>query len=553
MQSKKLNNLYKKLGKTKDFDNQVQLKHEITDVLEKSCLSDALTFVNGFIEELQEYDRVDDIDTCLVRKASILRKLGNPVEARSIYFGLLKGTENLSIKARTYMGFAVLYYSSGDRSRTLKYINKAIELAEKIDDRLTYAKALNVKGAACITANKNLMAYNVFSRARNEFFKLNEMYHVANEDVWLASALTEMGDYHRSIEHLTRALEYFEKHEVMSGIADTCNSLGLNCLRIEQYDQAKNFMLRALEYYVHHKAKDKMADIESNLGLLYKKFKHYPMALQHYFKSLEYRPENSFYKRMYTFSNICSLYVDIEDYENAEKYLQMSLDIHEDLKLKDPFISTYNMALKLATVTGDDRKFKYYEGKIAGYESTMTLVNKEVFFSICSKYYESVNDYNKTIYYLKKFIDLQYDIRNENRELYETLLENRLEIMKYTANLEKEEKENEKLRELNQDLQRVNTKLLAAQKEIIELERKNSVLAMGITINHEIRQPLMALYGYIEMLDMNIENKTDAQRRFFDKIYKNKEQIDVLLSKYRDNNNYTFDEYVDDITMVQFE
>ena len=555
MQSNKLNTLMEKLKNTNDFKKRIALKYEILNHLEKYSLDKAMIFIDDFITELREHDLTTDIDECLLIKASIYRKLDKTKQAKLIYFDLLQRNRysNLSIKARTYMGFAVLYYKFGNRKKLLKYINKTLEIAENINDKLTYAKALNVKGAFYLTENKNLAAYEVFTKAKREFQKLGELYQVANANVWLASAISEIGDYHRSIEHLTEALTYFEKNEVFTGIADTCNSLGLDCLSINQLEQAKSFFLRALEYYIQHNAKDKLADIESNLGLLYRKAKHFPLAIEHYIKSLEYRSKNSFYKRMYTLSNASSVFIELKDFNNAEKYIEESLKIHKDLNPQKPFISTFNTVLRLAQALGDTDKFHYYEEFISQYDADMTMDNKGVFYGICSEFYESENDYVKTIYYLRKYIDLQDEIRQENKKLYDKLLSNRLEIMKYIANLEKEEKENEKLRELNNDLKKVNNKLVSAQNEIVELERKNSVLAMGITINHEIRQPLMALYGYIEMLDMNIHNKTDSQRRFFQKIYKNKEQIDVLLSKYRENNNYTFDEYVEDVTMINFD
>ena len=47
----------------------------------------------------------------------------------------------------------------------------------------------------------------------------------------------------------------------------------------------------------------------------------------------------------------------------------------------------------------------------------------------------------------------------------------------------------------------VNTHLALrkAQKEIVQLEQKNAIMAMGITVCHELNQPLTAVNGYFEL------------------------------------------------------
>lgn len=110
-------------------------------------------------------------------------------------------------------------------------------------------------------------------------------------------------------------------------------------------------------------------------------------------------------------------------------------------------------------------------------------------------------------------------------------------------------------------LSRVNTqiKLQKYQKQILELERKNSILAMIVTANHELRQPLTILKGYLDLHLSTIEDKNcQYDQKHIIKINDSIDQMINLLNKYRDCTNFDIDEYMsnDDykmkIAMVKF-
>ncbi|HOD53553.1 MAG TPA: response regulator [Candidatus Cloacimonadota bacterium] len=108
---------------------------------------------------------------------------------------------------------------------------------------------------------------------------------------------------------------------------------------------------------------------------------------------------------------------------------------------------------------------------------------------------------------------------------------------------------------------RVNTQinLIKYQKQIVELERKNSVLAMVVTANHELRQPLTRLKGFFDLFLMEIEPyKEDIPFKNIDKMNKAIDEIIHILDKYQTNSDFDITSYlVDndykmDIKMVKF-
>ncbi|MCP5107856.1 MAG: response regulator [bacterium] len=105
-------------------------------------------------------------------------------------------------------------------------------------------------------------------------------------------------------------------------------------------------------------------------------------------------------------------------------------------------------------------------------------------------------------------------------------------------------------------LARVHThlELRKAQREIITLEQKNAALAMAVTANHEINQPLTVLQGNLEIYLTSIdrENLNPKQQKCLAKIEHSIEKIQVLLEKFSRSDSIYFEEYLGHKKMVVF-
>lgn len=90
---------------------------------------------------------------------------------------------------------------------------------------------------------------------------------------------------------------------------------------------------------------------------------------------------------------------------------------------------------------------------------------------------------------------------------------------------------------------------------VIDLERKNSVLAMIATTNHEINQPLTVLNGNLYLLRSSFENQklTSDQIRFMDKIDRAVIDIKDILAKYRNAASMRFEKYSGNSQMIVFD
>ncbi|HPM01695.1 MAG TPA: response regulator [Candidatus Cloacimonadota bacterium] len=106
----------------------------------------------------------------------------------------------------------------------------------------------------------------------------------------------------------------------------------------------------------------------------------------------------------------------------------------------------------------------------------------------------------------------------------------------------------EKLAHSLNETQKAYELLKTAQNKLIQLEQKNAVLAMAVTANHEINQPLMVLSGTLDVLKIKIDNS--ELDKYFEKADIAIQKIESILSKFSHIDQVQFKTYLDDVSML---
>ncbi|NNG01896.1 MAG: diguanylate cyclase [Desulfobacteraceae bacterium] len=86
------------------------------------------------------------------------------------------------------------------------------------------------------------------------------------------------------------------------------------------------------------------------------------------------------------------------------------------------------------------------------------------------------------------------------------------------------------LLDANSELKHANSKIQAQQQAVIEEERLKVLLQMAGATAHELNQPLMALLGNIELMEM-FDDQPDKQMRFIHRIKEAGERISEIVKK----------------------
>ena len=97
--------------------------------------------------------------------------------------------------------------------------------------------------------------------------------------------------------------------------------------------------------------------------------------------------------------------------------------------------------------------------------------------------------------------------------------------------------------------------LKKSQQQVVELERQNAIMAMAVTANHELNQPLTVLGGYIEMFQesMDAAALSGKQGKFIKKIKESFERINTILDKFNKSKAVKLEDYIGDRKIVVFE
>ncbi len=112
-------------------------------------------------------------------------------------------------------------------------------------------------------------------------------------------------------------------------------------------------------------------------------------------------------------------------------------------------------------------------------------------------------------------------------------------------------RQNEELSEINHDLASALHSLQIQQDKMIEMERIKSVLAMAVTTNHELNQPLTVIQGNIEML--KIKNPEFENNKYLKKVIESIDDIVKKLNKFSNFDRIVYKQYTEDVEMIQFD
>lgn len=93
--------------------------------------------------------------------------------------------------------------------------------------------------------------------------------------------------------------------------------------------------------------------------------------------------------------------------------------------------------------------------------------------------------------------------------------------------------------------------LKETQELLITSEKKNAVLAMAVTANHEINQPLMVISGSFDLLKHKLNNP-DLDK-YFDRVDNAIHRIEVILTRFSHINSVNFKAYSDSVNMLDLD
>jgi len=266
------------------------------------------------------------------------------------------------------------------------------------------------------------------------------------------------GNYVDAISILEPCYSYFKKQKDSLELAFVANQLGSMNLFMGYNQKAQKYLFEVYEIYQAMKEQKKMASATNGLAIFYSNIGQEEKAVQKYNEALElYKTINDTLGQANVHANLGLTYIEQKEFNNAEYHLkqqghldsllntQWGLGFHFDfmgylkreqglliealkfnkqaLEIRKKLPSHYNIAESRVSLAQVYFELKQFDNAIEqskkileGSENRQSLHQQQAAYDILSKGYESKNNFNQSLAYLKKYTAITDSIYNQNQQ-----------------------------------------------------------------------------------------------------------------------------------------
>ena len=440
---------------------------------------------------------------------------------------------------------------------TQKQPDKAIELADELLKtaresgwKSEEAQALRLKG---IIQRIN----GHFNDALESYRKSLEIVRRESDDFNHAILLNNIGNIYLDLGRYGEALGYFKDSVRLSEavhnqeyIAISMNNIGIIYYRMGQYDQSLKHHQEALRISRETNDRDMYAKSRNYISILLAKQGYLDEAIKAGLDALKINQELGNRKGMISVNgNLGTYHIQLGDTDKALKHLQEAYRIATDINDHKSIISSLSNIGKIFKDRGDNPKaLEYFHRALEGArESGIVYVQQKVLFSLYNLH-KAADDHQEALNCLEEY----HRIKIDNLEIERS---RQLSEIRTQYEFEKKDREAEIYRLRNIELAEANRVLKETRDDLIEAERRNSTLAMAITANHEINQPLMVIRGNLDMLENLLSDRLNDPKaqKYITGIQDAIRRIQGILIKFKKVSRAHYEQYSEGSQMMVFD
>ncbi len=466
-------------------------------------------------------DSYNNIGSVYFAQQNTREALYNYLESLDLRLALAE-VEPLAI---SYRNIGLIYRNLKEYSRSLENMLKSLYYEEQGKSTSRIAYITNIIGSTYLEDGNNTLALQFYEKSLKMREQLDNKYETANSYENIAIVLGRMGKTKESLQKHRLALE----------------------IRTTLHDEISS--ARSSHY----------------LGVEYAKINELNSALTHFQKAIFIREKFKMLKE------VCSSYIEIARVYNMKNMEQMALNYL--IKAEEIANRKKMPGLKLLVI---DSRIAIYKAS-NNYMKVSTELEKKIIILdevVKSKRQKSIAEM-KTRFETNE-IERKNDLLESEAELQKLQLESSavklkylfvtiiaslllvgLSVWKLISRIKAGRILNDKnilISNQKHKIEQSFADLKKKQHEIIELERKNSVMATVVTTNHELNQPLMVIQGNVEMVNLLLEDKIDEKtKKYLANIGNAVENMSETLTKLRNlqsTGKVTFKKYADSDQMV---
>jgi len=432
---------------------------------------------------------------------------------RSIEYGqrALQLAENLDDEdgqARALKNIGIGQYFLANYSQALESYRKSLAIAERRGDEQTTADVLNNIGVLYYVWGEYDQALQYYSRVLDFRRRLGDKKGtgVAYNNLGNVHYATER--YAESLEYLYEALAIYEELKEEELVASTLNNVGLALIELENLDEALEQLQTAQKMQERLGDRSGLALSLNTIGIVHQNLGSDAESLDHYRRSLEIRRQLGDRQGIaICLHNIGQLYVESDDPSRALAYLEESLETAEAIDVKEiqrdvwlTLSETHERLQDPARALMAYKRFKEINDELFSQETSQRLAEQQTRYDVEKK--------DREIDLLRQNEEIQRRVRNVTLGaafllvLLILLLYNRYRL-RVRANRE--------MRKANEAMQLAQAEREKAMRaELTHVTRVATLGELAAALAHELNQPLTAILSNAQATRRMLAAGTDT-------------------------------------------
>jgi len=327
---------------------------------------------------------------------------------------LIKTLPNDSNKVKTLHQLGHIYTKSSDFKQAIQVGKKALKLSQRIQFiRGIYQSHFEI-GTNERFLEKHSQAIEHLSKAINYFEHNNQpkMWGKSLRELGINHA--QQGDNVQALKFFLKALKIFEKNGSPNDVGNMLTAIGIIHARQKDLPQAIHYYKKALSIYISTKTKIRQAACYINLGNAYNKQGLSDSALIYCHKALTLSREiDNTHNTAITLTNIGAIYISKKQYPQAIQYNLESLQILDSLGVTGKTIPLMRLGEAYAGLKefGKSIDFLKKAEKIARQHKQRP--NLVMILQKLANSEEQVGNYQTALQYYKQYKQYQDSLFNE--------------------------------------------------------------------------------------------------------------------------------------------
>ena len=312
----------------------------------------------------------------------------------ALFYGnkALKVAESLNDQqavASAYNSIASSYEALSDLDNALDYHKKSLELKEQISDTIGIANSYNNLGIIYDTKGN-------YSKALENYFNALRIYEVHSDEfqkvpmvfVNIGIVYKKQKEYDKVLEYYKKALKIYKDNNYFVGEAITTGNVGSVLLNLEKYDESINYSLRAEKLYDSLGYTRYVPYMLVNIAIAKDSLKQYKEAEKDYLLSIAaFTKDKNLYELSNAKVNLARNYIATSKYELAKQQLNDAIEIIMKNDYKEMEIKALKQLAAVNSATGNYKNaFDYLKRYTTQKDSVFETEKIKTVFELETKY-----------------------------------------------------------------------------------------------------------------------------------------------------------------------